>query len=61
MTFAPWTFTFRREMRKLSNVVGNVLIFGALYAIGIALWVDIIRSGFITPELVGKIITGVIP
>ena len=48
-------------LRKLSNVVGNVLIFGVLYAIGIALWVDIIRSGFITPELVGKIITGVIP
>ena len=61
MTFAAWTFTFRREMRKLSNVVGNVLIFGVLYAIGIALWVDIIRSGFITPELVGKIISGVIP
>ena len=48
-------------LRKLSNVVGNVLIFGVLYAIGIALWVDIIRSGVITPELVGKIITGVIP
>jgi len=47
-------------MKKLSIIAANILIFGALYAIGIGLWINIIRSGFLSPELVGKIISGAV-
>ena len=45
---------------RFLNVLANIAFWFALYAIGIALWIDIIRSGFITPDLVGKIVSGAI-
>ena len=45
-------------MRRLGHFLANVAIFGILYAIGIALWLDLIRSGWLTPEIVAKIVTG---
>jgi hypothetical protein len=47
-------------VKRLSTILANIVIYGILYAIGIALWLDIIRSGFLSPELVGKIITGAV-
>ena len=47
-------------MRRLSEILANIVIYGLLFAIGAALWIDIIRSGFISPELVGKIISGAV-
>jgi hypothetical protein len=47
-------------MHRLSIIAANLVIYGLLGAIGLALWIDIIRSGALTPELVGKIISGAV-
>jgi hypothetical protein len=44
----------------MKTILANIAIFGILYAIGIALWLDLIRSGFLTPEIVGKIVSGAV-
>jgi hypothetical protein len=42
------------------ELLANFFLWGALYAIGAALWIDIIRSGFISADLVGQIVGGVV-
>ena len=47
-------------MRRFLNGLANVALWFAICAIGAALWIDIIRSGVISPQIVGKIISGAI-